>query len=86
MHCESCDHPATRKDACGTALCGKCWSADESPRPIPLTATEEEQAFFETMAQFCKCRSGDCPCDGVLAGGICDDVQDRDVDDEPDVP
>lgn len=29
LHCESCDSPATRKDACGTALCGRCWSADE---------------------------------------------------------
>jgi hypothetical protein len=36
--CESCDQPATRKDACGTALCGRCWSADEAVPPQLTTA------------------------------------------------
>lgn len=35
--------------------------------------TPEYQAFVEEMAKHCQCLPPHrCPCDGVLAGGICD--------------
>lgn len=39
-----------------------------------MTDDPEYQAWVESMAKHCRC-SHDCPCDGVLAGGICDDRQ-----------
>lgn len=36
--------------------------------------SEEYQKFVESMIPYCRC-SHDQPCDGVLAGGICDNVQ-----------
>lgn len=44
---------------------------------IDFTQTPEYQAWVEGMAVHCRC-SSDRPCDGVLAGGLCDDIQDRD--------
>lgn len=41
----------------------------------------EYQAWVESMAKHCRC-SHDCPCAGVLAGGICDDRQEDDSIDE----
>lgn len=38
--------------------------------------SEEYQRFVAAMAEHCQCRAGDCPCDGVLAGGPCDMIQD----------
>jgi hypothetical protein len=35
----------------------------------------EYQAFAESMLPHCRCKQN-APCDGVLAGGLCDDVQD----------
>ncbi len=35
----------------------------------------EYQAFVDSQAKHCHC-SRDCPCDGVLAGGFCDDMTD----------
>lgn len=47
--------------------------------PIPdaddFTASPEYQAWVESMAEHCRC-SRNCPCDGVLSGGFCDDIQD----------
>lgn len=35
--------------------------------------SEEYQKFVEDMVQFCECESMYArPCDGVLAGGLCD--------------
>lgn len=34
-------------------------------------ATPEYQAFLEDVAKYCRCEYGK-PCDGVLAGGMCD--------------
>lgn len=35
--------------------------------------SEEYQKFVESMAQYCHCEPiGNRPCDGVLAGGLCD--------------
>ena len=36
----------------------------------------EYQAFVEEQAKYCRCTRG--PCDGVLAGGMCDEL----IDDE----
>jgi len=38
--------------------------------------SEEHQRFVAAMGEHCQCRAGDCPCDGVLAGGPCDMIQD----------
>jgi len=35
----------------------------------------EYAAFVESMVPLCHC-ARNRPCDGVLAGGICDDIQD----------
>jgi len=37
--------------------------------------SDEYAAFVESMIPLCHC-VGHRPCDGVLAGGICDDIQD----------
>lgn len=42
-----------------------------------LTTSEEYENFIQSMVAHCRCRTRDCPCDGVLAGGICDDIQDE---------
>jgi hypothetical protein len=43
----------------------------------------EYQRFVEDMAKHCRCSPPhDCPCAGVLAGGICDDLG-NDPDIEP---
>ena len=45
-------------------------------------AAADYQAFVESQLPHCRCRSGDRPCDGVLAGGLCDERRDDLVDDE----
>lgn len=42
-----------------------------------LYETEEYQAFVASMVPHCHCRANNCPCDGVLAGGPCDMVQEE---------
>ena len=39
-----------------------------------ITSDPEYQAFVEEQAKYCRC-SHDSPCAGVLAGGMCDDIQ-----------
>lgn len=51
-----------------------------TPEPDPHDSPEY-QAFVESMVPFCHCAQNR-PCDGVLAGGICDDIQDDDLFDE----
>lgn len=41
--------------------------------------TPEYQSFVSEMAKYCKCEF-DQPCDGVLAGGICERRTHRDSD------
>lgn len=56
--------------------------------------TPEYQAFVEEMAKHCHCEPVHRrPCDGVLAGGMCDDMRNEredlvkfDEDDEPQIP
>lgn len=38
--------------------------------------SESYQKFIDSMVSYCRCRAQDRPCDGVLAGGICDNIQD----------
>lgn len=51
-----------------------------SPRDI--TEDEEYQKFVESMVPYCHCSAQHRPCDGVLAGGLCDNIQDDPHDDE----
>lgn len=47
--------------------------------------TDDYTKFVEAMAKLCRCEPSSCrPCDGVLAGGLCDrmDWRERDRDDE----
>ena len=41
--------------------------------------TTEYADFVESMLPHCHC-ARNRPCDGVLAGGMCDDIQDEDDD------
>lgn len=41
---------------------------------IDFTEDPGYQAFVESMAPFCHCFDGG-PCDGVLAGGLCDGLR-----------
>lgn len=47
--------------------------------PDPFDSPEYA-VFVESMIPFCHC-VGHRPCDGVLAGGMCDDIQD-DIDED----
>lgn len=52
------------------------------PKPEPdMTDDPQYQAWVESMAKHCRC-SSDRPCAGVLAGGLCDDLQDDPCDDD----
>jgi hypothetical protein len=49
--------------------------------------SEEYQKFVESMVQHCHCEPiGNRPCDGVLAGGPCDGIQESRDDDREDEP
>ena len=51
---------------------------NKHPEPfVDPYATEEYAKHVESMSRLCQCRSGDNPCDGVLAGGLCDMVGHR---------
>ena len=40
--------------------------------------TPEYHVFVEEMAKYCCCRPPwPCPCDGLLAGGLCDGFRDE---------
>lgn len=54
--------------------------AQPKPETNPFES-EEYQRFVESMVPLCHCRESNRPCDGVLAGGICDGMGD---DPEPD--
>lgn len=41
----------------------------------------ERQQFIESMVPHCHCDEHLRPCDGVLAGGMCDDMHERPEDD-----
>lgn len=41
-----------------------------------ITEDEEYQKFVDSMVQYCRCTGQPRPCDGVLAGGLCDNIHD----------
>ena len=49
--------------------------------PKDITEDEEYQKFVESMVPHCHCAEQHRPCDGVLAGGLCDNIQDDPRDD-----
>lgn len=49
-----------------------------NPEPDPFDSPEYA-AFVESMAPHCHCASILRPCAGVLAGGICDGMTERDI-------
>ena len=53
-----------------------------SAAPADIADSPEYQAWVESMAHHCRC-SHDRPCAGVLAGGLCDDLHDDEI--EPDI-
>lgn len=61
--------------------CGALAVAPGSASAAPADMTDDPayQAWVESMAKHCRC-SHDCPCDGVLAGGLCDDRQEDWID------
>lgn len=52
------------------------------PKPVvdPFQS-EGYQRFVESMVPHCHCADRFRPCDGVLAGGLCDNQQEPDDDD-----
>jgi len=42
-----------------------------------ITEDEEYQKFVDSMVHYCHCGRQHRPCDGVLAGGLCDNIQDE---------
>lgn len=48
------------------------WNTRVEPDP---TNTPEYQQFVASMVPHCRCKEGNRPCDGVLAGGPCDEVR-----------
>lgn len=58
--------------------------AEMTPKPPvdkdPLQS-EEYQKFVASMVEHCHCCERNRPCDGVLAGGLCDRVEEKDFED-----
>lgn len=48
--------------------------------PLNMDDDPDYQAFLAGAARHCTCSHG--PCDGVLAGGMCDDYTDDDFEDD----
>jgi len=49
--------------------------------PVQGSKEEEEyEKFVQSMVAHCHCCSSNKPCDGVLAGGICDNIQEDERD------
>lgn len=42
-----------------------------------ITEDKEYQKFVESMVPYCHCSTHNRPCDGVLAGGLCDGIVDE---------
>ena len=50
-----------------------------------LMAMQEYERFMSEMVEACQCRPENCPCDGVLAGGMCDmEIEEEEQPDEND--
>lgn len=53
----------------------KMTATECNSEPDPFES-EEYQRFVESMVPYCHCKASNCPCDGVLAGGLCDGITD----------
>lgn len=53
---------------------------NDGKEPVDMTDDLEYQKFVESMVQYCHCAERHRPCDGVLAGGLCDNIQEDDCD------
>lgn len=52
-----------------------------NPYGAPINRSTNDDGydkFVEEMSQHCRCCDSNRPCDGVLAGGICDNIQETD--------
>ena len=52
----------------------------KSVTPANPFESEDYQRFVESMVPYCHCKADNCPCDGVLAGGLCDGITDDERD------
>lgn len=57
------------------AMQGVAAVAPGSASSRDITEDEEYEKFVESMVPYCRCARNQ-PCDGVLAGGLCDNIQD----------
>lgn len=55
--------------------------SDPRGQPKDITEDEEYAKFVESMVPHCHC-ARNRPCDGVLAGGLCDNIQEERCTDE----
>lgn len=60
----------------------ECFGPQETADP---TEDEDYAKFVESMVPYCHCTGQARPCDGVLAGGVCDEIHD-DRDEEEEEP
>jgi len=68
---------ASTQDVRGSGLSVASGSASED-----IFNSEQYQKFVDSMTHHCRCTGQPRPCDGVLAGGICDDWQEDPRDEE----
>lgn len=61
-----------------TIVVFSCLVANAKPPPDPGEEFDAEyEKFVQSMLPYCHCEEHYRPCDGVLAGGICDDIHDE---------
>lgn len=71
----NCQHPGEAFCTCKDV--GELAQAAGSDLEQDPYETEQYQRFVASMVPHCHCRANNCPCDGVLAGGPCDMVQEE---------
>jgi hypothetical protein len=73
--------PHSQKPSANPAQRGCAVATGSASETGDMTDDPAYQAWVESMAKHCRC-DHDCPCAGVLAGGLCDNIQDDPHDDE----
>jgi len=58
----------------------ECFGPQEQADP---TESEDYAKFVESMVPHCHCTGQNRPCDGVLAGGVCDNIHESLEDERP---
>ena len=64
------------EDVFGPAVVGYSAPEPKHDEEDPFQSAEYAR-FVSSMVPHCHCRANNCPCDGVLAGGPCDMVQEE---------